>query len=199
MKPSSAATAGSGRASAVANHTHACSRWNLVRWHRNSHVGLPLSHLVILIPMGQGVVMRRSASAALVAAIMLGVAACGEQSVTSPGGEDRGFTPRPGSPLASANANCVWSPSGEISIPVGNIQTFAPSSSTDCSGSYVVITATGAGVLGFLLPAGTCTVVEKTVSALKVKKCLAGSGLIKIYTNSSKTTLIQQIGVDRAP
>jgi len=99
--------------------------------------------------------------------------------------------------MASANTNCVWSPSGEISIPVGTVQHFNYSNLSDCNGSYVVIQASAPGVLGLLIPAGTCTKLQGTVPPFKVKKCIAGSGVIRIYTNSSQTTLIQTIGVDR--
>jgi hypothetical protein len=141
--------------------------------------------------------MRRSALSIVAVFMLLGLAACGEQGVTSPQQDEGGFVPIPGGPLASANTNCVWSPSGEISIPVGTHQTFSPSNFSDCSGSYVVIQGSAAGVLGHLIPAGTCTTLQGTVPPFKVKKCIAGSGVIKIYTNSSKTTLIQTIGVDR--
>ena len=141
--------------------------------------------------------MGRSPLSVIAMVLLLGVAACGDQGVTSPQHDEGGFAPISGAPMASANTNCVWSPSGEISIPVGSYQHFNYSNFSDCNGSYVVITASAPGVLGHLIPAGTCTTLQGSVPPLKVKKCIAGSGLIRIYTNSSKTTLIQQIGVDR--
>jgi hypothetical protein len=141
--------------------------------------------------------MRQPTLSVIAAVTLLGVAACGDQHLTSPHRDVGEFAPAPADPMASANTNCVWSPSGEISIPAGTYQTFTPSNFSDCNGSYAVIQASGAGVLGHLVPAGTCTTAQGTVPPFKVKKCLAGSGVIKIYTSSSQTTLIQTIGIDR--
>jgi hypothetical protein len=142
--------------------------------------------------------MPRPVNLTAVILLMLSQAACNEGAITDPANE-ASLDGLPKAPLASANTNCVWSPSGEISIPVGSYQTFTPSNFTDCNGSYVVIQPSASGVLGHLIPSGACTTLQGSVPPFKVKKCAAGSGVIRIYTNSSKTTLIQSIGVDRVP
>lgn len=141
--------------------------------------------------------MVRSSRLAATVAILFGVAACGDHGFTSPSRDGADLTPVPSSTLASANSNCSYTPSGEISIPVGSSQTFIPSSFSDCANAYVVIQASAPNVLGHLIPAGTCTVLAKTVTLFKVKKCIAGSGVINVYTNSGQSTLLQTIGVDR--
>ena len=103
----------------------------------------------------------------------------------------------PSLPMSNANLNCSYSPSGEISIPVGGIQTFVASNTTDCSGAYAVIANSISGALGLLFPNGTCTQTQGAFVPAKVKRCAVGSGALKIYTNSSKTTLLQTIGIDR--
>lgn len=140
--------------------------------------------------------MCRSAIALLAVAALLSVAACTDEGVTAPQPERQEFTFLPGGPLASANTNCVWSPSGDISIAVGVTQTFTPSVLADCVNSYVVVTPSAPGVLGHLDGSSGCSILQKSVPPFKIKKCLSGNGTIRTYTNSSKTTLIQTINVD---
>lgn len=100
--------------------------------------------------------------------------------------------------MASANANCRYTPSGDISIPVGTIQTFTPVNFADCAGAFAEITygPGQSGAAGFS-PGTDCTVKTFTSSSFfRVRKCTTGPSLLKFYTNSSKTTLLQTVGID---
>jgi hypothetical protein len=141
--------------------------------------------------------MRATALSALgFALVVAAVAACASDKISGPQDsavQVAGLTP------AYANLNCHYTPDGEQSIPVGSTKTFLASSSTDCSGAYAVITNSVPNALGFAIVDGTCTGTTKTLGNLKIARCLAGPGSVKIYTNSSMTTLIQTIGLDRIP
>jgi hypothetical protein len=104
------------------------------------------------------------------------------------------------SSVEGANASCRYSPSGIISIPVGGNQTFTPSNVADCDGAWGFIEPTdGRAEFNF---AGTCddfAQQEGGPSLLKVRRCSAGGVALRIYTNSSKTTLLQLIQIDVEP
>jgi hypothetical protein len=131
------------------------------------------------------------------------VSACSDQSLTSPERDPAGFSPLPGTPTASANTSCHYTPDGEfVHIATGTVQTFIPNSTTNCSGAFIEITysAPHAGAAGFF-PNATNDCALKTWTAsggwiFKVRKCTSGPSRVNIYTNSSKTTLIQTIGID---
>ena len=144
--------------------------------------------------------MCRPALAAFTFAILLGVAACETQDLSAPQGDgSNNLIPVPSLPTSNANLNCSYSPSGEISISVGQVQTFVPSSTTDCDGAYGVITP-GDGRLGFGV-GSPCTLFQTqeagAAALFKIRRCTTGPGVFNIYTNSSKTTLLQSIGIDR--
>jgi hypothetical protein len=140
---------------------------------------------------------------ALAIAMLVVVAACTDQSLTSPEGDNVAFTPLSGTPIARANANCHYTPDGEfVHIPTGNVQTFFPNSTSDCAGAYIEIIygAGQAGAAGFF-PNATNDCALKTWTAttgwiFKVRKCTSGPSRANIYNSSSKTTLIQTIGID---
>ena len=82
-------------------------------------------------------------------------------------------------------------------IPVGQIQTFAPSNITACDGAYGVITP-ASGAAGFS-QGSQCTltqVQESGASLFKIRKCTSGGVTFRIYTDASQTTLLQTITID---
>lgn len=108
--------------------------------------------------------------------------------------------PVAGLPTASANLNCRYTPSGVVNIPVGGNQTFTPSNIADCDGAWGFLTASGR--TEFNLSGAPCTDFseqEGGPSLFKIFRCLPGGVAFSIYTNSSKTTLLQTIELDVEP
>ncbi len=96
---------------------------------------------------------------------------------------------------------CSYAPSGAVVINIGATQTFAPTSVSDCAGAYGVLTPTD-GRVGFGI-SSPCASFETTAAGsgnlFKVRRCAAGNASLNIYTNSSKTTLLQTISIPSAP
>jgi hypothetical protein len=140
--------------------------------------------------------MRRLLTA-LTGGVLIALAACETQPPSAPqvGSEDN-LAPAPNGPLMSANASCSYTPAGEISVPTH--ETFIPSNTSDCNGAYAEITPTDGRVS--LNASGSCNVFSFTTflptSRIKMHRCSAGGATLKIWTNSSKTTLLQTIWID---
>jgi hypothetical protein len=147
--------------------------------------------------MGQERMMHKSTLAVCGLATLLAVAACESQRIASPHDSGQGLE-QPGLPIGLATTACSYTPSGDISIAVGSTQTFSPSNLTDCIGAYGVITTTSHH-LGFNVDT-TCAVSERQEGGpahlFKIHRCSSGGGTFRIYTNSSKTTLLQTISID---
>jgi hypothetical protein len=138
------------------------------------------------------------------------LAACESQPPSAPdGGGGDNLVPVSGIPLASANASCRYSTNGGstpatiVNIPVGTGLTLYPTTGhiADCDGAYGVLSATD-GRLEFNLSGSPCTDFEQQeagASLLKVYRCFAGGAALTIYTSSSKTTVLQTIGIDVQP
>jgi len=140
--------------------------------------------------------VRYSILAGLGCSALFIVAACQIDKVAAP--STRGAAAVPVSPpFAEANTDCHYTPDGEfVSIPAGTLQNFVADDADDCTNAYleVIFLPAHSGALGF---GATCAIKTFTVSSFfKIKKCTTGPSRINIYTNSSKTTLIQTIGVD---
>ena len=99
--------------------------------------------------------------------------------------------------LASANLNCHYTPSGDITLAVGAHVFFTPSSVSDCSGAWGVLTPADSSIGFNNTPCTITSIQANAASAFRVYRCSAGSALLNIYTNSSKTTLLQSVGIDR--
>jgi hypothetical protein len=126
----------------------------------------------------------------------LGIVACEPAGTAQP--SEHGMLWSPSLPIPNATLSCSYSPSGNISIAVGQTQTFVPSDVDDCNGAFGVLTPTDGRVgLGVGSP---CTAFQAQESGganlFKVRRCSSGPASLKIYTNSSKTTLLQTIGID---
>jgi hypothetical protein len=139
--------------------------------------------------------MRLLALAASTFILWLVAAACQDQDLSAPiNGRD------PGKPLF-ASLDCRYTPAGAVYIPVGGKQTFVPSAG-NCDGAYGVLSPTD-GKFGFKATTNPCTIFQTVESgsahAFWVRKCLSGSGTFKIYTNSTKSTLLQTILLDAVP
>jgi len=80
--------------------------------------------------------------------------------------------------------------------------TFIPTNIPDCDGAWGFLTPTD-GRLEFNLSGSPCTDFQEEEAGpahlLKVHRCSAGGGLLKIYTNQAKTTLLQTIEIDLIP
>lgn len=151
----------------------------------------------------------RALALAVLAVYGLALTACENQPPSAPqGGVGDNLAPAPGVPMASANANCRYStngsspPASEVSIPVGTGLTFYPIHIPDCDGAWGFLTPTD-GRLEFNLSGSPCTDFQQEEGGpahlLKVYRCFGIGGQLKIYTNSSKTTLLQTIGIDLIP
>ena len=153
----------------------------------------------------------RTLALTLLVSFGLAVAACENQPPSAPYiGDNLG--PISGVPIASALASCRYTtnppggttPSTAVSIPVGTGLTFIPTNTNkaDCDGAWGVLTQTD-GRLEFNLSGSPCTDFEEQAAGparlLKVYRCFAGGAQLKIYTNSSKTTLLQTIDIDLIP
>jgi hypothetical protein len=102
--------------------------------------------------------------------------------------------------LASADANCRYSPTvGHITV--GGTQTFGPSQG-NCDGAWGFITQSAVRV-EFNNTGAPCTDFAQEegggLHLLKVYRCVSGPALLQIYTNSSRTTLLQSIQIDPIP
>jgi len=144
--------------------------------------------------------MRKWALSALAFSILVAVAACETQRMSAPqdGGSD-GVLQVPSLPTSHANLSCSYTPSGDISIAVNTNQFFTPSNATDCAGAVGVLTPAD-GRVGF--NAAPCTVTQTTAnpsSWFKVRRCTTGPASLRIYTDFTKTTVLQTIGLDRIP
>jgi len=142
--------------------------------------------------------MPRSLLSGLALSFLVSAAACdpGELSAPPRNGTD-GSLPLPSLPASHATLSCSYSPSGTVGISVGQSKTFTPSSVSDCDGAYGTLTPTD-GRVGFGI-SSPCGVFEKQegggASLFKVRRCSTGTAEFKIYTNSSKTTLLQTISI----
>ena len=159
---------------------------------------LPPLNSLFFSPDGVRTAIMRNLLLAGTAAFVVAaaIAACSDQEIAGPGSD---LTPVAGLPTASANANCSFTPSGEISIPVNGVRLFNPSNAADCLNAYGEITQGSAGSAGF--NAQPCTDLQHVAanSAFRVVKCTTGPASLKIYTNVSKTTLLQTVGIDLIP
>jgi hypothetical protein len=125
---------------------------------------------------GVGTMMRRPALAALACSILLTVAACQIEEPSAPqSGGSNNLIPVPSLPTSNANLNCSYTPSGDISIPVNQTQTFVPSDITDCNGAYGVLTPMD-GRVGF--NAAPCVVYQTQeigpANLFKARRCTTG-------------------------
>lgn len=142
--------------------------------------------------------MRRSALAGVAALAVLLAAAC---QIQEPLGSQRSgneLSTVPGVPTASANLNCSYTPAGpSVEIPVGQTGTFTPVNISDCNNAYGVLSPTDHRV-GFQVNL-QCNLFQTAESGLNnrftVRRCDEGLASLKIYTNSSKTTLLQTITI----
>jgi hypothetical protein len=139
--------------------------------------------------------MRALALAASALALLLAAVACQNQDLSAPtNGRD------PGKSLF-ASTDCRYKPAFAVYIPVGGKQTFGPSAG-NCNGAYGVLSPAN-GKFGFNTTTNPCTIFETVESGANhtflVRKCLSASGTFKIYTNSTKTTLLQTILLDSIP
>jgi hypothetical protein len=139
--------------------------------------------------------MCRLLVAALAFSLSLLVTACQTQDVSAPQGSGSDDLTRvPSLPTSSASLDCRYQPSGLVEIPVNTSKTFSPSAG-NCEGAYGTLSP-GDGRVGFgvAAPCATFETQEAGGFALfKVRRCLVGSATFRIYTNSSKTTLLQTI------
>lgn len=148
--------------------------------------------------------------AAVLCFTVLAVAACDNPAPSAPH-VDQGGSLGPVSelPMPSANANCRFTvnppgngpPSTIVNIPVGGNITFIGNPFADCDGAFGVLSPTD-GRVEFNLSGSPCTDFqeeESGVRLLKIYRCSAGGASLTIYTNSSKTTVLQVIGIDVAP
>ena len=154
--------------------------------------------------------MRPSALTLLVS-LSLAAAACENQPPSAPQGGDN-LGPISGAPMPSALATCRYTtnppggttPVSNASIPVGTGLAFIPTNANkaDCDGAWGVLSPTD-GRLEFNLSGAPCVDFEQQAAGparlLKVYRCSGIGGQLKIYTNSSKTTLLQTIGLDLIP
>jgi hypothetical protein len=149
--------------------------------------------------------------AALTCFALLAVAACDNPSPSAPqSAHGDNWESHPEGSTASANANCRFTvnppgsgpPATIVNIPVGGSITFNGTPAADCDGAFGVLTPTD-GRLEFNLSGSPCTDFQEEEAGpfrlLKVYRCFAGGASLSIYTNSSKTTLLQTIGIDVLP
>jgi hypothetical protein len=141
----------------------------------------------------------------------LALTACENQPPSAPqGGAGDNLAPAPDVPMAGANASCRYTtnppgsgpPVSTVSIPVGGNKTFIPVNIPDCDGAWGFLSPTD-GRVEFNLSGSPCTDFQQEEAGparlLKVYRCFAGGAALKIYTNASKTTLLQTIGIDVIP
>jgi hypothetical protein len=136
--------------------------------------------------------MTRPALAALASAIVLAAVACQSQDPSAPADGNDGGKP------SFASTSCRYSPSGTVEIVVGQAKSFIQSAG-DCTGAYGVLSPTDGRVEFGIGPAPctafTATAADNTLHTLKVFRCAIGNATFNIYTNSSKTTLLQTITI----
>jgi hypothetical protein len=153
----------------------------------------------------------RTLALAFLVGFSLTVGACENQPPSAPqGGDDLG--PVAGVPMPSALATCRYTtnppgggtPVSIVSIPVGTGLAFIPTNANkaDCDGAWGFLSPTD-GRVEFNLSGSPCTDFSQQAAGparlLKVYRCFAGGASLSIYTNSSKTTLLQVIGIDVLP
>ena len=80
--------------------------------------------------------------------------------------------------------------------------TFIPTNIPDCDGAWGFLAPTD-GRVEFNLSGFPCTDFQEEEGGpahlLKVYRCSAGGASLQIFTNASKTTLLQTIGIDVLP
>lgn len=147
----------------------------------------------------------------LAACLLLSLAACESPAPSAPqDGASGGFAPSSDVPLAAANANCRYTTGGPgnppvstVSVPVGGAGlTLFPVTIADCDGAWGFLTQSAVRV-EFNNGGNPCTDFAQEEGGgahlFKLWRCTSGPALLQIYTNGSKTTLLQSIQIDPIP
>jgi hypothetical protein len=141
--------------------------------------------------------MYRSTFAALALCLTLILASCSTQDFSGP--QDRStddLIQVPALPTSNADLNCRYQPSGLVELHVGESMNFSPSAG-NCDGAYATLSP-GDGRVGFdaTAPCVTFAATEGgSFQLFKVRRCALGVATMRIYTNSSGTTLLQTITI----
>jgi hypothetical protein len=126
-----------------------------------------------------------------IGSILLAAAACQAHDLSAPGGD---HMPQPS---FSASLDCRYSPSGAVEIAVGQSKRFSRSAG-NCTGAYGTLSpADGRVSFGNSAPCATFAgpAAGTFDNAFKIVRCATGNATFAIYTNSSKTTILQTITI----
>jgi len=139
----------------------------------------------------------------------LGIAACENQPPSAPqSSESDDWATTAGLPMANASCRYTINPPGNgppvstITIPVGGGATLIPTNIADCDGAWGFLNQAAPRV-EFNNTGAPCTDFAQEegggLHLFKLYRCTTGPALLQIYTNSSKTTLLQSIQIDPIP